>query len=279
MKIEQIRQIGDKILHETPEKVDFKNPKWNLNKVYEQMLADLEETGGVGVAANQSAAYKNPPSMTIVGIPNDKVRKIAQKRYPDEELPDAIVLINPEIINFSDETYFPKHGEGCLSVMGSLRARVPRHEWIEVRYFDMDGEEHTEVFEGFKAHVAQHEIDHLNGVVYLEKIFIELSQDQKKAFLSLADNILEKKEEVEKIDISPSLTFDRDESGQIIYNDDNLAKDLAKLSKITLKGMRARLQYYINNPVASEQACSSSFHQSEKKREPGRSGGGPSANL
>lgn len=92
------------------------------------------------------------------------------KHRPDVEQFDA-VFINPEIM----ETFGRRKQlwEGCLSSgagKSGLFAKVPRYKKVKVRFYDQTGKRHTQVFEGLQAHVVQHEIDHLNGILFVDKV-------------------------------------------------------------------------------------------------------------
>jgi peptide deformylase len=76
-------------------------------------------------------------------------------------------VINPEIIRLSDE--LEKGWEGCLSIPG-IRGLVPRSTRIVVRYITHEGNVREEEFTGFIARVFQHEYDHLNGTVFLDRV-------------------------------------------------------------------------------------------------------------
>ena len=87
-------------------------------------------------------------------------------RYPDE-FPDTFVIINPEIYDKSDETYMAQ--EGCMSLPGHY-FEVVRHKSIKVRYLDRAGKEHDITCDGLMAHVFQHETEHLDGILSIDKI-------------------------------------------------------------------------------------------------------------
>jgi peptide deformylase len=112
---------------------------------------------GAGLAAPQIGV---PLRVVIFGV-------TANPRYPGvEEVPDT-VLINPQISVLSDEE--EEGWEGCLSVPG-LRGWVPR--WRRLRYsgFDEKGKSFQREVEGFHARVVQHEVDHLDGILYPMRI-------------------------------------------------------------------------------------------------------------
>lgn len=77
------------------------------------------------------------------------------------------VCIDPEIIEHSETTV--NELEGCLSLPG-LQERVERWEWVKVRYKDTDDQVHEDKFEGLLSRIAQHEIDHLDGIVFIDHL-------------------------------------------------------------------------------------------------------------
>ena len=116
---------------------------------------------GVGLAAPQIAVNKR-----MVGIYIENYDK-------DGNFTGAIkhVLVNPEIISHSAKVAYLKGGEGCLSVKQDREGFVPRHYFVTVKAFDyLTGEEIVKKFRGFEAIVVQHEIDHLDGVLYIDRI-------------------------------------------------------------------------------------------------------------
>lgn len=119
-----------------------------------RMKTTMLDAPGIGLAANQ------------VGILNRVLTIDLRMRDPDPESdPQPIGLINPEIIETSGETY--DEYEGCLSIPGQF-AEVPRHRYVKVRYIDEEGEEREIEGEDLLAACLQHEIDHLNGVLFVD---------------------------------------------------------------------------------------------------------------
>lgn len=118
--------------------------------VVEEVEANLIETmlayNGIGLAANQ------------VGILE---RLVAIQRQTTKE---CVVLFNPEIIDTVEDTKVTTN-EGCLSFPG-VRLEIARHPTVVVRYQNRHGEEFTEQFNGIDAVCLQHEIDHLDGIVF-----------------------------------------------------------------------------------------------------------------
>lgn len=154
--LRQIAQLGQPILRQMAGRVaDPADPA--VQSLIDDLLATVAEADGVGIAAPQVFA---PLSLFIVASrPNP--------RYPQAPAMAPTAMINPELLRVSDET--EKEWEGCLSIPG-LRGLVPRHRRIGVRYRTRRGELREAEYEGFLARVFQHEFDHLQGVVYLDRV-------------------------------------------------------------------------------------------------------------
>ena len=127
----------------------------------EQLISDMWETmyaeNGAGLAAPQIGMNLR---VVVFGFEHNA-------RYPEAPHIPSTVLINPEIKFLSDD--FEEHYEGCLSVPG-LRALVPRCTHIHYRGFDENRHEISREVEGFHARVVQHECDHLDGILYPQRI-------------------------------------------------------------------------------------------------------------
>lgn len=87
-----------------------------------------------------------------------------------EENEGQFMLINPKIISHSINMIYLPEGEGCLSVDRQVDGLVPRYERIKVKAYDIDGNEKTFRFKGYQSIVIQHEIDHLNGIMFYDRI-------------------------------------------------------------------------------------------------------------
>jgi peptide deformylase len=120
----------------------------------DKMLHTMYEAPGIGLAANQ------------VGILNRVfVMDIAQREEPETRKP--IFMINPQIIWESEEPSYWE--EGCLSIPGQY-AEVERPLAVRVKYLDYHGKAQEGLFEGLASHCVQHEVDHLNGVLFIDHI-------------------------------------------------------------------------------------------------------------
>ena len=132
------------------------NSDW-LTALASAMQATMLARNGVGIAAPQVYVSKR----VII------VASRANLRYPDAADMPAVVMVNPEILEKSDNTILGE--EGCLSVPDE-RGIVARAEMVKVRYFTLEGEQIETVFHGFPARIVQHEIDHLDGVLFVERL-------------------------------------------------------------------------------------------------------------
>lgn len=102
---------------------------------------------------------------------------IVRADFDNKSTRKFVTLINPEIVKYEGEVV--EDFEGCLSVKG-VYGKVPRHNKVRVKAISLDGEEIRIKAEGFLARVLQHEIDHCNGVVFIDHI-----KDKKNAFYTL----------------------------------------------------------------------------------------------
>jgi peptide deformylase len=128
-----------------------------LQALIDDMLVTVADANGVGIAAPQ--VYEPLSLFIVASRPN--------LRYPHAPEMEPTAMINPEILWVSDEK--EKGWEGCLSIPG-LRGLVPRHRRIGVRYTTRAGKVREEVLEDFLARVFQHELDHVQGMVFIDRV-------------------------------------------------------------------------------------------------------------
>ncbi|OKH48951.1 peptide deformylase [Calothrix sp. HK-06] len=129
----------------------------HVQKLIDDLMKSLTETNGVGIAAPQVAV--NYRLFIVASRPN--------LRYPNAPFMEPIAMINPKIIEHSKETV--KGWEGCLSVPG-IRGLVPRYQSITVEYTDVTGDSKNVKLVDFVARIFQHEYDHLDGIVFLDRV-------------------------------------------------------------------------------------------------------------
>jgi peptide deformylase len=157
--IRDIVTVGDPVLRERAREVDLEELR---SEAVQRLIDDLIETKraahGAGIAANQVGETLR---IAIVEV------EPGNPRYPYKPPVPLTVVVNPELEPVGDAQV--EIVEGCLSVPG-LRGAVPRYEEVRVRYLDRDGGEHEEVRRGLTAGTFQHEVDHLDGVLFLDRV-------------------------------------------------------------------------------------------------------------
>jgi peptide deformylase len=142
-----------------------------LKKLVKDMSETMIFANGIGLAAVQVGVHKRllvldlgdlDESETFVEGDEESEKRLAEKRKKSH----LEVYINPEIISSQGET---EYEEGCLSVPG-VYSKVCRKNVIKVKYQDIDGKSHTIEATGLRSIVLQHEIDHLEGVVFTDRL-------------------------------------------------------------------------------------------------------------
>jgi len=128
-----------------------------MKKLVKGMISTCEKEKGVGLAAPQVGISKR---MFVIW------QRPTQRR-PDMPIFGPEAIINPKIVKAS--TQMKKGYEGCLSIPG-IMGNTPRHVHIEVEYTNLEGKKVKTKFSNFLARVFQHEYDHLDGIVYLDRI-------------------------------------------------------------------------------------------------------------
>ena len=128
------------------------------------MAEKLGLRGGVGLAAPQLDIFRRIIAVLLPN-PEDENGNSPQEAYALKE-----VMYNPKIVAHSVQDAALADGEGCLSVDRDVPGYVVRHARVTVDYFDKDGEKHRVKLKGYKAIVVQHEIDHINGIMFYDRI-------------------------------------------------------------------------------------------------------------
>jgi len=150
-----IYTYGNAVLRKVAEPINADYPE--LNTLIDNMYQTMYHAEGVGLAAPQ------------IGLP---IRLLVIDLAPfKEEDPQLgafkIAMINPVILESSEEEVSGE--EGCLSIPG-IHETVSRAQSIKITYLDQDFKEYTDVFEGYKARVVQHEYDHLEGHLFTDHV-------------------------------------------------------------------------------------------------------------
>lgn len=151
-----ISQLGDPVLRQTAEPIEQVGAAW-VQDLIGNMMTTLVASNGVGLAAPQvGQSYQ---LLIVASRPN--------LRYPHAPTMEPTAMLNPVVIAHSDEQV--KDWEGCLSVPG-IRGLVPRYRAIEIEYTTQDGKQQRQELTDFVARIFQHEFDHLNGLVFLDRL-------------------------------------------------------------------------------------------------------------
>ncbi|HEX4330561.1 MAG TPA: peptide deformylase [Usitatibacter sp.] len=156
MAVREVLRMGHPVLREKARPVeDVGSPELR------QLVMDMKETmaskNGAGLAAPQIGVSQR---VVIFGVE-------ANPRYPDAEPVPFTVLVNPRLVMLTREV--EEDWEGCLSVPG-MRGVVPRYTKLRYTGFDENGAAIDRVAEGFHARVVQHECDHLDGILYPQRM-------------------------------------------------------------------------------------------------------------
>jgi len=150
-----IYTYGNAVLRKHAEEISSDYP--DLKKLIDDMYETMYHADGVGLAAPQVGL---PIRMLVIGLDalaedNPELAKFKK------------VMINPVMLEMSEEEV--EGNEGCLSIPG-ISEKVYRAEWIKIKYYDADFNEHIEEFEDFIARVIQHEYDHLEGSLFTDHV-------------------------------------------------------------------------------------------------------------
>jgi peptide deformylase len=152
----EILQIGNPILRQIAAEVtEVDHPK--IQALIGELILITKQAHGVGIAAPQIG--ESCRIIIVSSHPNI--------RYPDAPFMPPLAMINPRIISYSEEVVMGT--EGCLSVQ-KKRGNVPRYQDIMVEYIARDGNFRQEEYSNFIARIIQHELDHLNGILFVDHV-------------------------------------------------------------------------------------------------------------
>ena len=158
MTVLKISKLGNPVLRQVAKPVDLNDlAKSEMQTFIDDMIETMHHEGGVGLAAPQVNR-----SIQIVVL-----EYAENERYPDEVSIPLTVLVNPVLSDYSQET---KEGwESCLSLV-DFRGMVPRSTTVTLNAYDRQGKKIQKTVSGFEAVVLQHELDHLKGFVFLDRM-------------------------------------------------------------------------------------------------------------
>lgn len=158
MTVLPVRTVGDPVLREHALEVsaeELRAPA--VQALIDDMIETMRAAGGAGLAANQVGALHR---IAVVEVDNNP-------RYPYKPPIPLTVLVNPVLEPAGPETVLLN--EGCLSVP-DLRGDLERFVAVRVRYLDREGRAHEELRRGLAAGTFQHEVDHLDGIFFLDRV-------------------------------------------------------------------------------------------------------------
>jgi peptide deformylase len=156
MPVRELLRMGHPVLRQRAAPVEaFGTPE--LRELLQDMMDTMAAKNGAGLAAPQIGVGRR---VVIFGVTSNP-------RYPDAEEVPFTVLVNPKIVLLTKDV--EEGWEGCLSVPG-MRGVVPRYTKLRYSGFDIEGNPVERVAEGFHARVVQHECDHLDGILYPQRM-------------------------------------------------------------------------------------------------------------
>jgi peptide deformylase len=158
VSILKVARLGNPVLRKATEPLslnELRSPA--IQQFIDNMVETMKDYDGVGLAADQVHESKQIAVLEVANNP----------RYPKKPTVPLTILVNPRIAPLTDE--MEDDWEGCLSIP-DLRGQVPRFKTIQVEAWDRKGARVRFVASGFHARVIQHECDHLNGKVYLDRM-------------------------------------------------------------------------------------------------------------
>jgi peptide deformylase len=155
-KVLRITQLGEPVLRKVSKPVPLPLSKAR-DRFVDDMIVTMKKAKGVGIAAPQ----------VNVGLRMFIVAPEPSARYPKAPKMAPVAMINPVLVKHSKKKV--TDWEGCLSIPG-LRGRVPRYHSIEIEFTDRLGRRLRGKLSGFVARIFQHEFDHINGRVYVDRV-------------------------------------------------------------------------------------------------------------
>jgi len=187
----KLRYFGDPVLRQSGRKIEKFDDQ--LASLSQEMIEVMRESDGIGLAAQQIGIAEQFCVMDVPEHPDYPILCVLDGKALSPSLLMPMSLANPVVSPLPSDEYY--YEEGCLSFPG-INADVARPEKISVSYQDMDGVAHTLECDGLLARCIQHEVDHLNGVLFIDRMEKETYAEIKKEVQSLKKEtklILQKK--------------------------------------------------------------------------------------
>jgi len=176
----RLRYFGDPVLRQSGRKIEKFDDQ--LATLSQEMIEVMRESDGIGLAAQQVGIAEQFCVMDVPEHPEYPILCVLDGKALSPSLLMPMSLANPVVSPLPSDEYY--YEEGCLSFPG-INADVARPEKISVSYQDMDGVAHTLECDGLLARCIQHEVDHLNGVLFIDRMEKETYAEIKKEVQSL----------------------------------------------------------------------------------------------
>ena len=173
----RITQYGEAILLQKGE--DVISFDINLSNLAQEMLEAMQEADGIGLAAQQIGQATRFCVLDVPDHPDYPISCRLDGKSLSPSLLMPMALANPEVEFLPSEEYF--YEEGCLS-FPEIRGEIARPECIRVTYQDLDGVSHQLDCDGLLARCIQHEVDHLNGILFIDRM-------EKKEFAEIKGEV------------------------------------------------------------------------------------------
>jgi peptide deformylase len=179
MSVLAVARVGDPVLRVRADEVSAEDLRSNdVQRLIDDMIETMRASGGAGLAANQVSSLKR---IAVAEVDHNP-------RYPYKPPIPLTVMVNPVLEPLGDDTLLIN--EGCLSVP-NLRGDLQRFVAVKVRFLDRSGAPQEVIAEGLTAGTFQHEVDHLDGVLFLDRVtdprsfstWEEFERHGKQAFL------------------------------------------------------------------------------------------------
>ena len=158
MSVLEVVEIGHPVLRERATELSAEELASDaVQTLIDDMIETMRAAGGAGLAANQVGETVRVAVAEVDSNP----------RYPYKPPIPLTVFVNPVIESLDDDVELIN--EGCLSIP-NLRGELPRHMRVSVSYLDRDGNPHRETKLGLTAGTFQHEVDHLDGILFVDRV-------------------------------------------------------------------------------------------------------------
>jgi len=175
-----VTQYGESILHQKGKQVTEFSSK--LSSLYHDMLEAMYAEEGIGLAAQQVGIALQFCVVDVPSIPDYPITCILDDKTLSHQLLMPMALANPKIEVLPCDEYY--YEEGCLS-FPEIKGEVARPEVIVVRYQDIEGNSHTLQCDGLLGRCIQHEVDHLNGILFIDRMEKEIYAEIKQQVQAL----------------------------------------------------------------------------------------------